>query len=123
MATENNTSANFLGYDVPEYSRDEVTILAGSGADRVLTAGMVLGKVTASGKYVQFDDTAANGSENAAGVLLIDKTAPNGSDVKATIVARHARVRSAGLVWPASADAGEKAAAIVQLEALGILVD
>ena len=104
------------------YSREEVTFLAGSGAERELKSGMVVGKITASGKYVQFDDTAATGQEDAAGVLLFDLTVPDGADKKGVILVRHAQVRTNGLVWPATADAGEQAAAIVQLEALGFVM-
>lgn len=107
------------------FCREVVTILAGSGAARTLTTGMVVGKITASGKYVQFDDTASDGSEDAAGVLVPDEVvALDGTDnPRGVILARGpAVVSDAGLVWPSSADAGEKAAAIAQLEALGIQV-
>lgn len=37
-----------------------------------LAAGTVLGKITASGKYVAYNDGASNGSEVAVGILVND---------------------------------------------------
>lgn len=102
-------------------SREEVTILAGSGSDRVLTSGMVLGKKTSGGKFLQLDPDANTGEEDAAGILLNDVTAPEGSDVKAAIIARDAEVNGAGLTWPDDTDLDQDAAE-AQLEALGIQV-
>lgn len=47
-------------------SREEVIIAAAAGA---LVAGTVVGKITASGKYVAYSNAAADGTEVAAGVL------------------------------------------------------
>lgn len=122
LQSEGNYTGDWLKWEEENlYSREEVTILAGSGSARVLTSGMVLGKVTASGKYVQFNDTAADGSQTAAGVLIYDTTAPASVDVKAAIIARQAIVSKAGLTWPGTADAGEQAAALVTLAGLGII--
>ena len=102
-------------------SREQVTILAGSGSDRVLGSGTVLGKLTSGGKYVAQDPDASDGSEDAAGILLNGVTAPDGTDVEAAIIARDAEVNGAGLTWSEDTDL-DQAAAIVQLEALGIQV-
>lgn len=104
------------------YSREDVTILAGSGSARVLTSGMVLGKVTASGKYVQLAPGASDGSQTAAGILLYDTTAPNGVDKRAAIIARHAIVSDNGLKWPGGISSPQIATATGQLIAAGILV-
>lgn len=201
--------------DPTDYSREAITILAGSGADRVLTSGMVLGKITkgaatptadagntgngtigtvtvgasakagtyrlvciepatnagkfsvedpdginvgvatvavaftgggltftiadgstdfvsgdgfsiavaaGSGKWVQIEDAGTDGSEDAAGILYISATAPNGVDKKAVAIVRNAVVSANGITWPSDFDANEKAAAIAQLATLGILV-
>jgi len=53
-----------------QYSRDVVTVLAGSGADRVLTTGMVLGRITkgaATGAAVA--GNTGNGTITAAPVV------------------------------------------------------
>ena len=197
------------------YSRDIVTVLAGSGADRVLTTGMVLGRITkgaatgaavagntgngtitaapavgaaakpglyrlvciepgtdagkftvedpdgvligvatvgvqfaihltftiadgstdfasgdaftitvaaGSGKVKQIDFAATDGSDAAFGLLLLDTTAPNGSDKSAVAIVRSAIVSDNGITWPAGATTNQKNAATAQLKALGILV-
>ncbi len=101
-------------------SRENITILAGSGAVRALTAGMVLGKVSASQKYVQFDQDAVDGSQNAAGILLTDVTAPDGTDAKGAAIVRSAEVNSAEIVWPSDITGPEQTAAEAQLDALWI---
>lgn len=45
--TESNYLSDFVKYEAErEYSRENVTILAGSGSARALTAGMILGQIT-----------------------------------------------------------------------------
>ncbi len=47
VKTESNRLGDLLKYELePNYNREVVTVLAGSGADRALTLGMVLGKIT-----------------------------------------------------------------------------
>ncbi len=216
VMTETNRAGDWLKHERDaRYSREQITILAGSGADRVLTSGMVLGKITkgaatpaavagntgdgtigavtvgaaakpgvyrlvciepatdagkfsvedpdgievgvatvavafsggglgftiadgaadfvagdaftitvaaGSGKCVQIEDAGTDGSEDAAGLLLLDTTAPDGVDALAVAIVRDAVVSVNGITWPADFDANEKAAATAQLEALGILV-
>ena len=73
-------------------------------------------------KYVQLDLAGTNGSQNAAGIILHDTTAPDGADKRAAIIARDAIVSDNGLVWPTGITADQIAAATLQLKALGILV-
>ena len=99
------------------YSRDEVIVASGQN----LAAGTVVGVITASGKVTQLAPGASDGSQNAAGVLLnaVDATA---GDQPGVIVARHAICSDKGLIWPASITGPQKATAISQLKALGVLV-
>jgi hypothetical protein len=101
-----------LGYHV-----DEITILTGS----VLDACTVLGKITASGKYVAYDNAGTDDGRRAvAGILLpaVDATA---GDAKSRALLRGpAVVNKNDLAWAAGIDAGEQAAAITALLALGI---
>lgn len=120
--TEARRPMEFLAWMIdPDYSLDEVTLTASQGA---LLAGTVMAKVTGTGNYVPYDDDA-NGTTAgvgiAAGILCYD-TANSGSTQKVVIVARGAIVKDALLVWEASNDAGEKAAAVAELTALGIVV-
>lgn len=71
-ATENYTQTGLLAGDYPAVTRS-LTILAG----QILTAGAVLGRVTATDKYVLSDDGASDGSENPVLILpfAVDATA------------------------------------------------
>lgn len=113
-----NLLSDLLVRDIePELSRERVTILAGAGADRELTLGTVLGRVTASGKVVQLVPAAEDGSQTAWGVLIQDATAPDGVDGAGLAIARLAVVRADGLIWPAGISAPDKDAALAALEA------
>lgn len=84
-------------------SRSEVTIAAAAGA---LVAGTVLGKITATQKYVAYNNAASDGSEVAAGVLYA--AAPDlAVDQKAVAFVRDcevAEMRLTGLDTPGKAD-------------------
>lgn len=96
-------------------SREKVTILSGE----VLSAGAVLGKITASGKYVQYDDDGTDdGRRTAAAVLYADVDASAG-DTAATAVVRDAEVNGEELGWKSD---DEVAAGTADLLAVGIIV-
>jgi hypothetical protein len=118
VQTESNYLGDWLKYEEDNlYSRDEVTVASGQS----LATGTVIGVITASGKVTQLAPAASDGSETAAGVLLNPVDASAG-DQPGVIIARHAICSDKGLVWPASITGPQKAAAISQLKALGILV-
>lgn len=103
-------------YDLPSYSRDTDYLAAGSGK---LALGTVLGK-NAGDKYVPLDPAASTGEQIAAGVLLSAEDA-TGAEVKTIILKRHANVARQALVWPAGITDVQKATAISELEAIGIV--
>lgn len=103
------------------YSRQQVTILAGAGVDRVLQSGTVLGTITASGKVVGLNTAAVDGSQTASGILMFNTTALNGVDKQSVAIARLAIVNKATVVWPAGITGGQIITALGQLTALGIL--
>ncbi len=110
---------DLLKYEAPNlYSRDRVTVAAGQN----LPLGTVLGIVTASGKYKQIDPSAEDGTQVAAGVLLQACDAALIDREDGLVVARHAIVSNHALQWPEAITAAEKASAIAQLKALGVLV-
>jgi hypothetical protein len=74
-----------------------------------------------SGKFTQIDFSATNGAQNAAGILLMNTDA-SAADKNTAVVKRFAEVNSAYLVWPDGATSPQKAAAVLQLEARGIIV-
>lgn len=99
------------------YSRDEVTVISGQN----LATGTVVGIITASGKVTQVAPAAVDGSQNAAGLLLLDVDA-SAADKSGVIIARHAICSDKKIVWPGGITGPQKTAAIAQLKALGILV-
>lgn len=98
-------------------SRDPIVIASGAG---VLVAGLVLGKVTASGKYAAYDNTAADGTETAAGILLIGVDATS-ADVDAVGVVRDEEIITAALTWDAANDGAAQTAGLADLAALGLI--
>lgn len=120
MFTEKNHLGDLLLHEVhPRWTRQKST-LAALSADAPL--GSVLGKVTASGKYVPLAPAANDGSQNAAAVLAED-LAESVADQEGITIRRGAVLNAAALVWPAGATTNQKAAALAQLEALGIVAE
>lgn len=90
-------------------------------AETALTIGSVVGKVTATGKYVPRDHAAVDGSQVAAGVVLENITVPATTDTSVLVmVDGDAFLAEESLVFDVAHDAGQKAAAVAELKALGI---
>ncbi|AJW76992.1 head decoration protein [Marinitoga sp. 1155] len=51
---------------------DSSTVTADSDGDKILKAGTILGKITASGKFGPYDSTATDGRQTAVGILAHD---------------------------------------------------
>lgn len=102
-----------IGYHV-----DKVTILSGQN----LVAGAVVGKVTASGKYVAFDNAGTDDGRRTAAGILVGKIDASGGDVTTgrVLLRGPAIVNKNDLTWAAGVDASEQAAALVTLLGLGI---
>ena len=100
-------------------SRENVTVTVGAGV--TLPAGATLGKITATGKYVPYNNAAADGSQAVAGVLYAELYNPAGApaDLAGVIVNTDAEVRKADLEWNGQ-DAAAQTAGLADLLALGI---
>jgi hypothetical protein len=98
------------------FSRDVVTLNGGTK----YTSGSVLGKITATGKYAMYDNTAVDGREVAAG-LLVDATDATGGDALGVIVNRIAELNPNNLTWHANNNAAAKTAGLADLLAIGIV--
>jgi len=119
--TEGRHTAEFLISEANgTRSRDQVTVTV--PASTTLKPGLVLAKLSASGKYVPYDNDGSDGSEAAAGVLYHELVNAAGApaDAEATVITADAEVRSADLEWDSSVDDSEKAAGRADLLALGI---
>lgn len=90
-------------------SREAIIVTGGS-----FPAGQVLGKITASGSYTAYDDTAEDGTEVAAGVLY-DAVDASTADASGAAVVRDAEVKGALLT-------DNDAAGTADLAAAGIIV-
>lgn len=98
-------------------SRDVVTVHILSGQS--LDSGTVLGKVTASGKYVPSVNAASDGSQTAVAVLYNDLDAPDAdTDVQATAITCDAEVWGALLNGGTALESG----VVGELLAVGIKV-
>lgn len=116
---EPNNLGDLLKYEAPNlYSRDLATVAAG----QQLSLGTVVGLESATNKLHALDPTATDGTEIAIGVLATDVDATLIDVDDALLIARHAIVASAAIIWPAGISAAEKATAISQIKTLGVLV-
>lgn len=112
--TEGKHTLEFLLSEASGYrSRDEVTVTVTGGV--AMPSGTVLGKITATGKYVRYNNVASDGSEVAAAVLVNPLPGTNGDYTKRAVIARDAEVMSAMLT-------GRDTAGDADLKALGIIV-
>lgn len=69
VATEAKPLSNFVKHEYPfkNLSREQVVVTVGQGD--TLKVGQILGKITATGKYVVAVETAVDGSESFGGIL------------------------------------------------------
>lgn len=121
VLNENPHPGNFILSEDDEGRLSRDTIVIASGAGKLLP-GMVLGKVTASGKFVPSPATGTDGSETASAILVgpVDATS---ADAIAVGVMRHAEVNHSGLFYDASIDDdAKKSAKWDALRAAGIVV-
>lgn len=91
--------AAFLVSEANGYRSRETVTFTVSSADVTdfadgIPAGLVLGQVTSSGKYVRCDPgvSPTDGSETAAAILLEDIKDPTAGDVTVTAIVRDAEV-------------------------------
>lgn len=92
-------------------SREEVIIDPTSPA---MVPGTVMSKLTATGKYVPYDDVGTDGSEVAAGILYA-AVADSAADQKAVVYVRDCEVNGSRLT-------GLNANATADLKLLGVIV-
>jgi hypothetical protein len=121
--TKIQSNASFIVSESNGYrSRDDVTVTV--PATTTYAAGTILGKITASGKYVRHAAGATDGSEDEAGVLYetLANTTGSGVDNASVSMARDAEVNGSELTYEVGADAAQITASNLALKALGIIV-
>lgn len=119
--TEGTRSLGFILSEADgTLSRDSVTIASGAG---ILQPGTVLGKITASGKYVASPDTGADGSQTAIAILAYGVDATSSDVTGALIIANDAEVKKDMLLYAASvSDQTKRDAKATQLRAVNIKI-
>lgn len=95
---------------------DQGVLIAGA---KVL-AGTIVGKITASGKFVTCISTASDGSQVPAGILFGTKDA-TAADKPCLVVRRDCEVNTSELIWDASFNAGAITTGLATLAGLGII--
>ena len=90
------------------------------GVGNNLKAGAVLGKLTSGGDYAEYDNGASDGSQTAVAILYDDVDA-TAADAECVVIARDAEVNKSELQFESGQSAGDKAAAYVDLAAVGII--
>lgn len=103
------------------FSGGGLSFTISDATDFVSGDGFTITVAAGSGKYVALDLAGTDGRQNAAGILALDATAPDGADVAATAIIRSAVVVSDKLTWPSGITTNQKNAALAQLAALGIV--
>jgi hypothetical protein len=112
-------AGDFLMSEGPNhYSREAIIIASGAGK---VVPGTILGKITASGKYVPSPATGADGSQTGVAIALYDVDATS-ADAKVAAIVRLAEVNKNSLVYEATVnDTTKKAAKLAQLVTAGII--
>ncbi|WP_264376404.1 head decoration protein [Wolbachia endosymbiont (group B) of Idaea aversata] len=114
--TEQNNLGDLLKYEASSlYSRDQITVAKGEN--------LKLGTVVSRDKDNMIriiNPTATDETQTAIGVIASDVNAKENS--KGVIVTRGAMLADHAVVWPANITEEQKAAAIKQLEAQGIII-
>jgi hypothetical protein len=98
----------------PGWTKDKVTLLGGTN----YPFGQVLAKV--SGKY-QALDTAGTGTAKKSAAVLIEAVDATAGDKSGVVVSRGAVIDSTELAWPVGVTEPQKATALDELNALGIV--
>ena len=120
VLTEGRHPGEFLMTEANgQRSRDSITIASGAG---IIAPGTVLGKITASGRYLASAAGATDGSETAVAIALYGCDATT-RDVEIAAITRDAEVNGKILTWHPDRDqAAEKAAARADLASVGIML-
>ena len=117
MKTEGMYTGEFLVSEGNNsISREQVSF----AANLMLKPGTVVARVTASGRYKALDPAAADGTENAAGILYAAVTT-DASGGDGVIVARLAEVVGTLLVWPDGITEEQQEDALNELAGLDII--
>ena len=118
VAIEQNNLGDLLKFEAPNlYSREEITVAQG----QKLGLGAIIGQDSETDLIKAFNPAATDGTQNALGTLIAEVDAIS-ANTKAVIVTRDAILADHAVVWPSAITLEQKAAAIKQLEARGVII-
>jgi len=116
------------GYKLPDltvgqaYAGDHINLTIADGAADFVVGDTFTVDVSGDDKVVALNPSGMDGSEQAFGIIAIDVTAPDGTDAKGVGIVRDAILAGSAIQWPAGITADQKAQAVADLEARGILI-
>ncbi|NEV49548.1 head decoration protein [Wolbachia pipientis] len=114
--TETNNLGDLLKYEASSlYSREQITVAKGQN----LKLGTVVG-CDKDDVIKVINPTATDGTQTAIGVITSDINAKK--NTKAVIITRIAMLADHAVVWPGNITEEQKATAIKQLEARGVVI-
>jgi hypothetical protein len=113
ILTESIHQGEFLLSEANSFRSREVVTVTVSGTTKWLS-GQLLGRITATGRYIKYLNGASDGSQTVAAVLW-NELDPVAGDIKATVFVRDCEVLGSKLT-------GSDAPGLVDLAALGIIV-
>lgn len=98
--------------------------LADGGTDFAAGDGFFIDVEGGTDKWLQLDTAGTLGEQVAAGVLMNDATAPDGTDLsgQAVVLVADAELNASELTWPGGISASLKNKAIYELAQLGIVL-
>lgn len=122
--TEGPRMAAFMVSEANGYrSRETRTVTV--PANTTFEPGTVLGRITATGKFVRHDsDGTDDGTREEAGILFaqVVNSTDSAIDIEAVVIERDAEVHGAALIYEDGANDAAKLASNAALAALGIIV-
>ena len=114
------------GFSLPDatvavaYANDNINLTIADGeTDFIVGDIFTIPVVAGSGKYVEVEAAAVDGSQNAAGISIADYDASS-ADLAGVIITRDAIIVTSNLVWPTGATDDQKAAWLADLAINGI---
>lgn len=115
-STEPKHPSIFIAYEGSGGFSRETMVVA---PNQTLVPGQVVGVKSGQNEVTALDPSGTDGSQIAAGILIY--TVNHSPTLqKATILVHRAEVRASELTWPAGISRVQQAAAVKQLEAIGI---
>jgi hypothetical protein len=121
--TEGKHDADFIVSEAPATgSRQQVIVTV--AANTTLKSGTVLSRLTATGKYVPYDNSGSDGSESAYGALYAALVNDTGApvDMDGVVMNWSCELRKNGLEWAAGLVDADKEAAYKDLAARGVKI-